>query len=246
MNEELYESLLLYKAELEKECVEIEQEYYAKFGEALLALLELKLAAAETKQKIAYCQKMRNQGLTPNQEEMERFAKASCTEAYFEYVSASAKKRHADRCKEGGYFLKPEESSQIRRLFRALMKTLHPDIHPELASNPLASSIYQHALAAYKQNSVHQIVELYDLASMHFGEKDVEIENVEEKIAKAQEEIREIESNKPYLFRAYLEDPDKGKAYLEDLAKQTKEYEKFVQELEDRLSLLLNNEIGEA
>ncbi len=245
MNEERYESLLLYKTELEKECAVIEREYYAKFGEPLLTLLKLKLACAETKQEIAYCQKMRNQGLTPNEEEMKRFAKANCSEAYFEYISAAAKKKHADQCKEAPY-LKPEESSQIRRLFRALMKMLHPDIHPELADNPLASSIYQHALIAYKQNSVHQIVELYDLASMQFAEGDVKIENVEEKIAKAQEDIREIESNKPYLYRIYLEDPDKGRAYLEDLTKQIKEYEQFARELGDRLSLLLNKEIGEA
>lgn len=176
---------------------------------------------------------------------MKRFAKAHCAEAYFEYVSASAKKKLADECKDGPY-LKPEESSQIKRLFRALMKMLHPDIHPELANNPLALSIYEHALVAYKQNNLHQIVELYDLASMHFGEEDVNIENLEEKIAKIKEEIGEIESNKPYLYHVYLDDPDKGKGLLDELTKQIKEYEAFTQELGDRLYSLLNKEIGEA
>ncbi len=245
MNEEIYESLLLYKTELEKECHDIELEYYAKFGEPLLALLKLKLETAKTKQRIAYCQKMKNQGLIPDDEEMERYAKSNCADAYLEFVRASAKKKQANRCNEGPY-LKPEEISQSKKLFRALMKMLHPDIHPELANNPLACSIYEHALAAYKQNNVHQIVELYDLASMQFGKEDVEIDGVEEKIAKLKEEIGEIETHKPYIYRVYLEDPDKGKALLDDLAKQTKEYEAFLEELEDRLSLLLSTEVGEA
>ncbi len=245
MNEEVYESLLLYKIELEKECHDIELEYYARFGEPLLKLLKLKLETAKMKQRIAYCQKMKNQGLTPDEEEMERYAKSSCADAYLEFIRASAKKKQADRCNEGPY-LNPVEISQSKRLFRALMKMLHPDIHPELADNPLASSIYEHALTAYKQNNVHQIIELYDLASMQFGEDDVEIDGVEDKITRLKEEIGEIETHKPYLYRVYLEDPDKGKALLDDLTRQIKEYEAFLEELDGRLSLLLNAKIGEA
>lgn len=245
MSEEVYESLLLYKTELEKECLSIEREYYGKFGDSLLALLKLKLEVAKTKQKIAYCQKMKNQGLDPDEDEMEAYAKSNCADAYFAFIDASAKKKQADHCKEGPY-LKPEEVSQSKKLFRALMKMLHPDIHPELANNPLASSIYEHALTAYKQNNLHQLVELYDLASMQFGDEDVEIENVDEKIERLKEEIDEIESHNPYLYRVYLENPDKGKTLLDDLKKQTKEYEDFLEELIGRLSLLLSKEVGEA
>ena len=245
MNEDVYESLLLYKVELEKECLAIEREYYLVFGEPLLKLLKLKLSCAEAKQKIAYCQRMRNQGLEPSEEEMQRYAKENCMDAYLEFLSASRKKNHAERCMDLPS-LDPESIERLKKLFRALMKMVHPDIHPEWQKDPLASSLYEHALIAYKDNDIHKMVELYDLASMHFEEDEMEIDHLEEKIAALKEEIHEIESNNPYLYRAYLDDPDKGKELLDSLAKQTKEYESFQKELEDRLFSLLNKKVGQA
>ncbi len=245
MNLKEYESLLMYKAQLEKDCRFIEQEYYLKFGEPLLALLKLKLACAELKAKIAYCQKMRNQGLSPNEEEMNAYAKSNCTEAYFEYISAAGKKRHAEACHDG-LFLDPESMDKLRSLFRSLVKMVHPDLHPERASDPLAYSVYDHALKAYKDNDLPRLIELFDLARLHFKEEEAEIEDLEEKIEAAKEQIHEIETTNPYLYHVYLDDADKGKELLIDLSKQSQEYESFKGELEGRLALLLSRKVGEA
>lgn len=245
MGNEAYESLLLHKVELEKECRSIEREYYLKFGDALLALLKLKLDVAQIKQKIAYCQKQRNQGLEPDEKEMERYATSNCLDAYFAFINASSKKQEADRCKESPT-LNPPDIDKEKRLFRMLMKMVHPDIHPQWAKDPLCLSIYEHALRAYKQNNLPQLVELYDLARLHFKEGDVEIDGIEEKIAALKEEIEEIETHNPYMYRVYLEDADKGKELMDDIARQTKEYDAFLKELEGRLSSLQNGKIGEA
>lgn len=245
MENEAYESLLLHKVELEKECRVIEQEYYLKFGDSLLTLLKLKLDVAQIKQKIAYCQKQRNQGLKPDEEEMERYAKTNCMDAYFSFITASNKKKEADRCKESTT-LNPVEIDKEKRFFRALMKMVHPDMHPEWAKDPLCASIYEHALKAYKQNDLPRLVELYDLARLYFKEDDVEIDGIEVKAAALKEEIEEIETHNPYTYRIYLEDANKGKELMEDIVKQTKEYGAFLKELEGRLVRLLNGEIGEA
>ena len=245
MSLEEYESLLMYKAQLEKDCRFIEQEYYLKFGDALLALLKLKLACAELKAKIAYCQKMRNQGLSPNEEEMNAYAKSNCTEAYFDYISAVGKKKQAETCHDGP-FLSPESMDKLKSLFRSLMKMVHPDLHPERSNDPLAYSVYDHALKAYKDNDLPRLVELFDLARLHFKEEETEIEDLEEKIEAAKEQIHEIETTNPYLYHIYLDDADKGKELLGDLSRQCGEYESFKDELEGRLALLLPKKVGEA
>ena len=245
MNEEAYESLLMYKVQLEKDCLFIEQEYYLKFGDALVELLKLKLFCAELKEKIAYCQKMKNQGLTPDEKEMNGYVKKHCAEAYFDYISATRKKKHAEICRDSP-LLSPEAVDKLKFLFPSLMKMVHPDMHPERVDDPLASSIYGYALTAYKENNLPRMVELFDLARLHFKEGKIEVDGLEEKIAALKEKIHEIETSNPYLYHVYLDDPDKGKELLQDLSKQSEEDESFSVELETRLALLLSKKVGEA
>jgi hypothetical protein len=245
MNEEAYESLLLYKIELEKSCQFIEREYYAMFGELLTKLLELKLNAVQLKQKISYCQKRKNEGLGIDESEMETFAALHSHEAYFDYLSASKKYSHALSCLEAPS-ISPEDSDKIKKTFRMLMKLIHPDIHPKWQSDPLAKSIYEHAIRSYKDNDLPKLVELFDLARLYFQKKEAEIEDIEEKITSAKEEIKEIETHNPYLYHLYLDDPDKAKELKSDLGKQIEEYGSFTKELEARLNSLLERKGAEA
>ncbi len=237
MNKEQYETLLLYKYDLEKECLEIEKEYYFRFGDELSALLKLKIEVAILKRKIAYCQKALNQGRVPSESDLEE----NCPLTFDEYLEYNHLLDETECAKKSMFErkLSLDEINETQRLFRHLVKLTHPDMHPEWQNDPLCLDIYQKSVEAFKCNNLEELRRLYALACLHFKSEENEIEDIEKKCEELNLEIKRILENKPYTYRQILEDQEKIKRLHEAFSKETKEFEFLKEELENRLSTFL-------
>lgn len=244
MNNKSFESLLLYKYQLEKEALASEREYYFIFGEELSLLTKTKIEVAILKRKIAYCQRLWNQGNPPSFEELEN----NCSLEFEEYLEYNRLLDKVDEAKDvhSSPRLSLEKYQTLQTIFRKLMKFTHPDIHPERQEDSLCQEIYQKAIEAYKNNNLDEIGRLYALALLHFQSKDVKIDNLKEKSAKLEEEIKEIIENKPYTYRYILESPEKIKEEHEQNKKDIEDYSYLKGDLELRLSTLLPGEKNQA
>ncbi len=238
MNNAEFESLLLYKYDLEKECLDIERRYYFIFGDELSNLLKLKIEVAILKRKISYCQREWNRGNVPTLEELED----NCSINFEEYLEYNKLRDKVDDAKElfdSGVRISVEQAKNLQKTFRKLMKLIHPDIHPEWQNDPLSSDIYEKGLEAYKNNNVEELGRLYALAHIHFASDDIVIENIDEKRQKINEEIKDIIENKPYTYRFILESPEKIKELHEEHTKDEEEYSTLKAELEMRFATFL-------
>ncbi len=245
MNKKEFETLLLHKAELEKECLEIEERYYLAFGEELAELLRVKLDVALLRKKIAYCQRKINAGMTVDEEEMEKEAHEGSFNERAIYLEALSKAKTVKELMDAPR-VSVGDMEEIKKTFRLLMKLTHPDMHPEWQSDPLCGDIYQKGLKAYKGNDLKTLKELYALAMLYFSDKDFEIDDIEGRAEETKGDIERILTNRPYTYLEILENPEKEKGHHEEISKERKEFETLLDELNERLLSLLPKRGSEA
>ncbi len=245
MNKQGFETLLLHKAELQKECLEIEERYYLRFGDELAELLRLKLEVALIRKKISYCQRKINAGLPVNEKEMEKEARdASLAELSF-YNDAVGKIGAAKELLDAPK-VPLKDMDEIKKTFRLLMKLTHPDMHPEWQSDPLCAEIYAKGLSAYKRNDLKELKDLYALAMLYFSSDDFEIEDMEERAIGIKNDIEHILTSTPYTYLEILENPEKEKEHHLSIKKDKDEFAATLSELTERLSLMLEKGMTKA
>ncbi len=245
MNKSEFETLLLHKAELQKECLEIEERYYLRFGDELAELLRLKLEAALLRKKITYCQRKINAGLPVDEEEMEKEAIDSSFTERSIYNDALSKTEFAKSLIDAPK-VPLGDMDEIKKTFRQLMKLTHPDMHPEWQDDPLCAEIYQKGLSAYKGNDLKELKELYALAMLYFSSDDFEIDNMEDKAEEIKNDINHILTSIPYTYLQILESPEKEKERHNEIKKERDEFSTLSLELTERLGLLLQRKAAKA
>ena len=129
--------------------------------------------------------------------------------------------------------LTDEETKEIKKTYRNIVKALHPDLHPDIT--PAQIQLFQNAVQAYENgdlNSLRIISEM--VAEPVIPEKSEngltilakEKERLSKTIELIREQITEIKSEYPYTMKELVDDPEqiaKKKAELEETIKELKE-----------------------
>ena len=129
--------------------------------------------------------------------------------------------------------LSGEDNKVLKKIYRKIVKALHPDINPDVTEAQL--KLYDNAVKAYKNgdlDTLHIIYEMVADHSMPEKNQDVMTQLVEEKerlksrLKIIKESIEKIKSEYPYTVKEILEDADKielKKEELEDILSQYNE-----------------------
>ena len=121
-------------------------------------------------------------------------------------------------------------------------------MHPQLADDETIKDYWQRIVIAYRHNNLEDIEELELLVNKYLKAKgyenlEMEIEDIENKIAKVEGEIEEIISTNPYLYRLILtsnsELEEKRREYLDEI----ESYTNYSEQLEEVLSQFKVEEI---
>ncbi|MBP5179532.1 MAG: hypothetical protein J6066_08160 [Lachnospiraceae bacterium] len=235
-----YEELLLKRDDVKKKAFQYGMEYNRTFGELILKVFEKKVEGIRKKKTLEYCQTYKNHGKNVDMAGLQ---------TYLERQLAEYEKRLKDMVEENEAAkstgtVTEAELLQIKRIYRRMVKKIHPDINPLTNTNEELKGLWQRLVIAYECNELKELKETEVLinalmAKLDMGVMEIEIPDIEVKIAELEEEIERIMNTDPYQYRYLLEDEaavaEKKKALEEEL----KEYEEYSNRLEEMLNSVL-------
>lgn len=139
-----------------------------------------------------------------------------------------------------------EDSVEIKKLYKLLVKKLHPDINPNLSEKEKA--LWFRVNEAYKYSDLE---ELRILAALINDEKVKEIkvnnnieemnnviEKLSEKIVTLTEDIKSIKSQFPFKYEDFLEDDQWITDYIKDIQKSIDQLNNHKKSLEDIIKIM--------
>lgn len=231
-----YEELLIRRDVVKKQAFEYQLAYLREFGDLINRAFEAKIGCIRKKKIIAYCQSRINRGLPLNGAEIDRYIDSVMADYYNELqkmLERSNALKKDEKISELTY-------RKIRTLYRQLAKMVHPDMHPELAGDPVISDFWNRIVTAYNCNKLEELEELKVLVTAYLEKEgmadDAVIPDVGEKIIRLKEEIRQITHTDPYQYRYLLADTEACESIKKDLQDEIAEYERYAEELDTVIS----------
>ncbi len=237
-----YEELLLRRDSLKKEAFISQRNYTAEFGDRIVSVFEKKIECIRKKKTIEYCQAAENHGEKIDQQQLY---------AYIEAEMADFQRQLEDMIKDTESAKNRGEISeieliQIKKIYHKIAKTIHPDINSETAKSEELLDLWQRVTAAYDCNQLEELQELEILVAaalrkVGLEKIDVDIPNIEDKIAELETEIKKIKETDPYMYKFLLEDVAAVAEKRAELKEELKLYTDYSEQLEKILHKLLGN-----
>ena len=130
-------------------------------------------------------------------------------------------------------FLSEEETKELKSLYRKIVKSLHPDLHPDISDAQL--KLFHNAVSAYENGDLGALRIISDMVAEPTlpennsdGIKALieEKKRLEENVKHINEAIISIKGDYPYILKFIVEDPAKieeKRAELEEIITELKE-----------------------
>ncbi len=242
---EQYEELLLKREHFLKEASQYLIGYTREFGDLIAEVFEIKIRCIRLKKEIAWCQKRLNQGRKIDLNAMK--AEMDHTMAMY-YEELADMVRDAEHARNFG-FLTPVNAQQVKRIYRELAKKLHPDINPKTKEEEKLQELWNRISIAYYHNDLEELRELKVLtiaALKELGDDGIEVEipNLDQKIAYLEDEINDIITTKPYIYKELLTDPGKIEEKRRELESEKAEYLSYNDRLQETMDTMLEKQGG--
>jgi hypothetical protein len=230
-----FKSLILKRDKLKKDEMNAYIDYVKTFGELLEKRFSLQIECIKNKKIISICQAKKNRGeevifLSPIEEEIDK----ELGEYYEELQTIHEISR------EKGQVISEYELLLIKKKYKRIAMRIHPDLHSEYANDSELMELWERVKSAYKCNDLQALEEaellVAEYLKKHGEEIVVEIENIEEKINKIQNEIDTIVSNDPYRYKFILDDTLAIERKKEELESDIEEYQAYLDELLEKLN----------
>ncbi len=148
--------LLMERDELKKEIRAIRMEYVRIFGEERLEEFSLQVRAVRLKKEIAWIVRRlnTNEAVDPDQMKDEIDQVMSSYETQLSNMAGEyAAVKEAEEVSE-------EDARKIRQIYHRIAKSIHPDLHPELAGNEDAQLLWHAVSLAYELNDLEELENL--------------------------------------------------------------------------------------
>ncbi len=210
-------------------CKNIESEYMLKLGGIEYKAYEAQCAALRLKRKIELIQAKKNR-----QEKVIIFDIENALDNEFaEYqrkLDEQIEKMNEALRWSKAEILSDEDRKELKKRYRTIVKSLHPDMNPDVTEAQL--KLLENAVAAYKDGDLAAIRIINEMVGRTPLPKDdhnvmsrlAEIrERLEGSIKSIRENIQKIKSEYPYTMKDILENEEKTnqkKAELEEILKQ--------------------------
>ena len=134
---------------------------------------------------------------------------------------------------------------EIKKIYRRIVKMLHPDINTLTQDHPDLMDLFQRAMKAYRRNSLKDLQEIEVLINKFLRDQGIirvecTIPNLQERILELEEEIEYILTHEPYLYRDLLDDPDQVEALKKKLNEEIESYKDYKVRLTKALETILD------
>lgn len=161
---------------------------------------------------------------------------------YKEKLRAKMEEMNAAIERSKGQLLSDAETKEIKKLYRRIVKAIHPDLHPDLDKAKI--ELFSNAVEAYSNGDLNTIRIIDEMVSESVLPEDsdgaVKLKRDAERLTKLIriiiERIGAIKSEYPYTVRDIVSDPAKiavRKAELEEILRQ---YEEMISAYNERIN----------
>lgn len=227
--------LLLERDELQFViCKNIETEYMLKLGSIEYKAYEAQCAALRLKRKIELIQAKKNRQEKVIISAIEETLDTEFAE-YQKQLDEQINKMNDALKRSKAEVLTDEENKKLKKLYRKIVKALHPDINPDVSQAQV--QLFDNVVSAYKNgdlNTLRIIGEMVGNNPLSEQHKDAMTQLVEERerlqglLKSIRESIDNIKSEYPYTMKDILEDTEKTEQKKQELENILEQYNELI------------------
>ena len=229
--------LLLERDELQFViCKNIETEYMLKLGSIEYKAYEAQCAALRLKRKIELIQAKKNRQEKVIVSAIEETLDSEFAE-YQKQLNEQIDKMNDALKRSKAEVLSDEDNKKLKKLYRKIVKALHPDINPDVSETKV--DLFDNAVQAYKNgdlNTLRIIGEMVGNSPLPEQHKDAltqlnkEKERLQNLLKAIRDSIEQIKSEYPYTMKEIIEDE-------EQTEQKKKELENFLSQYNELISI---------
>lgn len=228
-------TLLLERDELQFViCKNIETDYMLKIGSIEYQLYKAQCAALRLKRKIELIQIKKNRQEKIIISAIEETLDNELAE-YQKQLDAQIAKMNEALKRSKAEILSDEDRKELKKLYRKIVKVLHPDINPDVSE--VQVQLFDHAVFAYKNGDLRmlrmigEMVINQSLPEQHtdaMAQLAKEKERLQRLIKSIRESIENIKSEYPYTMKEILEDTEKTQKKREEFESILEQYNEII------------------
>lgn len=227
--------LLLERDELQFViCKNIETEYMLKLGSIEYRAYEAQCLSLRLKRKIELIQAKKNRQEKVIISAIEETLDTEFAE-YQKQLDEQINKMNEALKRSKAEVLTDEENKELKKLYRKIVKALHPDINPDVSETQV--NLFDNAVQAYKNgdlNTLRIISEMVGNSPLPEQHKDALTQLKEEKerlqhLLKAiRDSIEQIKSEYPYTMKEIIEDEEQTEQKKKELENILSQYNELI------------------
>ncbi|WP_304749670.1 J domain-containing protein [Dubosiella newyorkensis] len=231
-----YVRLLLEKEKIVKTNFQVQQRFIELFGDLRLEMLKVEIEIAKIKKEMEYLVRKKNRNESYDLEEMDDFVSQALEGMKAQYERMKEEQAQLKNKK----MLSQEEVKEVKRLYRRLVKLVHPDLNPHQTKEQ--KELWHQLQKAYRNNDLAWLRELNVLIVLKTkGHEEVEIEDLEDKIEAVREEIALLKEEDLYQMRELVFDEEWIDAYKEQYERERSDFEVYLRSLQKEKEKLIGS-----
>lgn len=227
-------------------CKNIEADYMLKIGSFEYKAYELQVQILRIKRKIELIQAKINRGEIVFLPEIELQLEKEYAQ-YRKSLEEMMQQIEGALSRNKGNYLSAEKVSELKKIYRSIVKKLHPDLHPDITDSQ--KELFVKAISAYENgdlDSLRTIDLLISEADFQSIDKSCGIDELKKKrdslasVANGiSAQIEKIKTSFPYNQKEFLANPRKVENKQEELREMTESYKKILADYEEKLAQML-------
>lgn len=227
--------LLLERDELQFViCKNIETEYMLKLGSIEYKAYKAQCAALRLKRKIELIQAKKNRQEKVIISAIEETLDSEFAE-YQKQLNEQIDKMNDALKRSKAEVLSNEDNKKFKKLYRKIVKALHPDINPDVSEAQV--QLFDNAVSAYKNgdlNTLKIIGEMVGNSPLPEQHKDAltqlneEKERLQNLLKVIRDSIEQIKSKYPYTMKEIIEDEEQTEQKKKELENILSQYNEFI------------------
>lgn len=227
--------LLLERDELQFViCKNIETEYMLKLGSIEYKAYEAQCAVLRLKRKIELIQAKKNRQEKVIVSAIEETLDSEFAE-YQKQLNEQIDKMNDALKRSKAEVLSDEDNKKLKKLYRKIVKALHPDINPDVSQAQV--QLFDNAVQAYKNgdlNTLRIIGEMVGNSPLPEQHKDAltqlneEKERLQNLLKAVRDSIEQIKSEYPYTMKEIIEDEEQTEQKKKELENILSQYNELI------------------
>ncbi len=204
-----------------QECKNIEMAYMLSVGALEYKAYEIECAILRLKRKSELIQAKKNRQEKISLSNIEAILDAEFSD-YQAKLNEQVEKMNSALERGQGEMLSEADSRELKKLYRIIVKGLHPDMHPDLPEAKL--QLFHNAVTAYENGDLNGLQIISEMVPALPDEKSnrqavlmKEKERLTKLLQSIKDRITEIKSNYPYTMKALVQSPETIAARREEL-----------------------------